>query len=113
MKTTRKPDAAERIAALFYPEGTMDHEIQRHKLSAKIRRALRAEAKRAAAVVWRPMSEKPEPGHRVVLQLKGWNPMIAWHDGFNWFWHSGIIDRRDGHWTELPPPPKARKGASQ
>ena len=116
MNTPRKPDAAERIANEWYPaesytpgEETEYAEASRIRLASKIRRAINA----AGRPVWRPMSEPPEPGVRVVLQLHRWNLMIAWHDGFNWFWHSGIIERPEGHWTELPTPPKARKGAPQ
>ena len=108
-KQPRKPDAAELIAVAFYQEGTMDHAIQRRKLAAKIRRALNA-AKRP---VWKPMSEVPDDGRDVLMRIRGWRPMIAWRNASHWYWHSGRIERTDGQWTELPTPPKARKGASK
>lgn len=121
---TRKPDAAERIAVAWYPidsytTGEEDEYARemRTRLASKIRRALRAEAKRAACVVWRPMSEPPEPDTPVLLCYGNGEVMdqTAWISASgHWFTRNSQIHYvADGHWTELPPPPKARKGASQ
>ena len=117
---TRKPDAAERIAVAWYPidsytTGEEDEYARemRTRLASKIRRALRAEAKRAACVVWRPMSEVPKPYRAVLLRFSDCSTVASFEPDGRWFSNNWQIHRRDGHWTELPPPPKARKGASQ
>lgn len=112
---TRKPDAAERIAAKYEawsPEGLLSNNFPK-SLTRDIRRALNA-AKRP---VWRPMSEPPEPDTPVLLCYGNGEVMdqTAWISASgHWFTRNSQIHYvADGHWTELPPPPKARKGASQ
>ena len=49
--SSHKPDAASRIAAKYYQEGTMDHAVMAAKLSKDIRRSITAERRRCEKIV--------------------------------------------------------------
>ena len=65
---------------------------------------MNALACRGAAVQWRPISEAPKDGTKVLL----WNGFIniGWWTGSRWMWAAEIFHCTN--WMPLPPPPESK-----